>query len=148
MEWRNDIGADDLQEGDIIETPSKFPSDHPLFPDICVPLVKHYAIAVLVDGKIMVVHNTIGNHPSMDTVENLFKYRDIGRVMRTGVSSEEILRRYNECKDSPYDFAGHNCEDFVSNMAGGIDIGFDQRNGYGILTAVVIVIILVTIVSK
>lgn len=145
MGW---IVTDDIREGDIIETPSKIPLTSLLFPGLVVPFVKHYAMAVKVDGKLMIVHNTIGNNPSIETFEKVFSGRRIGRVLRTGVTSEEILSRYEECKENPYDFADNNCEDFVSNMAGGIDIGFDQRNGFAILTAIVIVIILVLIFSK
>lgn len=141
MEW---IVTDDIQSGDIVETRSKIPEHSSMFRGMMVPFIKHYGMIVYIDGKKHIVHNIIGRAPTITPCDQVFTNRRIERVLRTGLSDEEILKKFDECKDKPYKIFSWNCEDLMTHMYGS-SIGLPQRDGWTIGIAVLLFLILLVL---
>lgn len=139
-EWFVCTDISQLQAGDIIEMPSKIPKTSSVLPGQVVPFVKHYGIIVIVGGMIKVCHNPFSGFPVIESPETIFTNRTIERIFRTGLSTNEILVKFEQYKSLPYRFFYRNCEDFVRQMAGGISIGWDQRIVYAVLITVIIIL--------
>lgn len=150
--WIKISDVNDLKSGDIFACPSKVPKSSPIFPDLVVPFVSHVGIIIFINGKPNIIHNPFDNRPEIVPYETVFDgKRNIERIIRTNLTTEEILNRYKECDDFrceiksefslPYRFFHRNCEDFVRRITG-FDIGFDQRLGFGILLGIIIIILL------
>lgn len=141
--------ADDLKSGDIVETVTKIPQHSPIWRGTKIPFIKHYGMVVSVNGKQHIVHNIIGRNPTIDPLDEVFKDRTVHRILRTGVTDQEIISKYNECKDQPYKLFSWNCEDLVSYLAG-VSIGYPQRNGWliGLTTFGVILLVIFLMVFK
>lgn len=118
-----------VQSGDIVETVTKLPKHSPAFPELKVSFIKHYGMVVSVDGKKYIIHNIIGRRPTMDPLEEVFKDRHIHRVLRTGLTDEHILKKYDECKHKKYRLWFFNCEHLMTYIFGD-SIGYPQRDGW------------------
>lgn len=154
-DWQKISDKSELQVGDIFEISSKFPSDHPIFPDVVVPIVNHYGIIAMVkdeygnDQKV-VIHNTIFGKPHIDPIDKVIvPNRPIKRIIRTNTPNDEIMDRFSSCSGENYRFWNFNCEDFVSKMCDGCDIGYDQRRGwFGGLTILILIILIIIYYKK
>lgn len=131
-----------LETGDLLETPTRIPKNYPLIGGVAFPLVNHYGIYLEIDKKPMVAHNPMGGYPEIISLEEFEGDRKIERIIRTGMTSEHIIAKTNECKDKPYNFWGTNCEEFI-NFVCSCESGFDQRIGWGLFLIMVILIIIV-----
>lgn len=141
-----------LQSGDIFACSSKFPTHYPILADTLVPAIAHVGIIIIIDNKTMLLHNHYDNGVEIIPYDSFFYgKRKISRIIRTNLSTEELLKRYTICKDDycnvkqeylfPFKFFFRNCEDFVRSITG-FDIGFDQRLGYFILISFIAIFIL------
>lgn len=128
MQW---IITQDIKSGDIVETRSKIPEHSPVFRGVMVPFIKHYGIIIYIDGKQHIVHNIIGRSPTITPCEKVFTNRRIERVLRTGLTDEQILERFNSCKEKKYSLWAWNCESLMVYITGS-SIGFPQRDGWTI----------------
>lgn len=135
-----------LETGDLVETPSKFPKHYPIVGNMVVPIVYHYGIYLEVDGKGYIVHNPFGGKPEMVTLEQFETDRKIEKVIRTGLPADYILKKFKECEGKPYLFFSRNCEDFIRYVTGA-RIGYDQRIGWA-LFAILLVIIIILITTR
>lgn len=138
---------EDIQSGDIVETVTKIPEHSPIFKGVKVRFIKHYGIVVLIDGKQNLIHNVIGRCPTITPLDEIFTNRRIHRVFRTGMSDEEILKKYSECKSKKYRLWKWNCEDLMTHICG-MPIGYPQRDGWLIGIFVVGLAILVAILVR
>lgn len=153
MEWQY-IPQDQLQVGDIIETSSKIVSTSPVLPGAVCPFVKHYGIMVESEGSLCVLHNPFGGKPLIQASDVVFNGRMADRVLRTNMSNEEIMAKwqqceykFTQCKNAYYQFWQFNCEDFVRKMSGDY-IGFDQRKGWSAGVIVIVTVIVVLVIVK
>lgn len=144
MEW---IKTEDVQDGDIVETPSKLPPHSPIFPNMLFPIVKHYGMILYVQGKQCIVHNIIGRSPTITPCEEVFTDRKIERVLRTGMCGEKILEKYNSCKDKKYDIWNFNCETLMV-LIWGSSIGIAQQHAWALGFAIIIILLLILIFSR
>jgi len=146
MKW---ITTQDVQSGDIIETRSKIPMHSPAFRGAMVPFIKHYGMICHIDGKQHIVHNIIGRSPTVTPCDQVFTNRRIERVLRTGMTDEGILQKFNECKTRKYRIFSWNCESLMVYISGN-SIGFPQRDGWsvGIFTLLLIIILILIFGQK
>lgn len=143
-QWRKWTKAsEDIRSGDIVETVTKLPEHSPVLPGLKVPFIKHYGMVVTIDEKKYIIHNIIGRYPMITPIEEVFKDRKIHRLLRTGMSDQEILSKYDSCKNSKYKLFSWNCETLMSYIWGSA-IGFPQQNGWmmGLSMLVIIIIII------
>ena len=140
-EWIPVEEVGNLQTGDLLEMPSKFHKSYPLVGGEIIPLVNHYGVYVEVDGEPMVAHNPFGGYPEIIPLSKIESDRRINRVIRMGLSQEEILERFNSCKHRPYNFFDFNCEKFIEHICGFCKIGDDQRIGWLLFFVMIILII-------
>lgn len=127
MKWEQYNGT--LNVGDIVEMSSKIPSTNPILGNIVVVFVKHYGIVFNDNGILKIVHNPFGGSPEIRTIAEMFDTRRPERIYKSGVTNEQIIERYNNCKQNNYKFWTFNCEDFVSEICD-CNIGRDQRVYY------------------
>ena len=132
-----------LKEGDLVELPSMFPRKYPLVGGVIFPLVNHYGIYLEIDGKPMIAHNPFAGSPEIITLEKFETDRKIKRIIRTGITSEEIIKKYESCKHIPYQFFGQNCEGFISYICSCKNGYLDQRVGWALFIIMIILLILV-----
>lgn len=144
MEW---IITDDIQSGDIVETKSKIPQHSSMFRGMMVPFIKHYGMIVYIDGKRHIVHNIIGRCPTITPCDQVFTDRRIERVLRTGLTNEQILQKFNELKNKPYRLFSFNCESLMVDMYGS-SIGFPQRDGWLIGIFILLLLILLAVIFR
>lgn len=143
MNWENYNGQ--LKVGDIVEMSSKVPSNNRFFPNLLVTFVKHFGIIVEQDGELKVLHNPYDGSPLIETQEKVFYKREPDRVLHTEVTNEQILEKFEGCKNKKYKFWEFNCEDFVSEICG-CNIGKDQRIYYfGAIGVVIFLAVVLTI---
>lgn len=144
MEW---ITSDKLESGDIIETRSKVPPHSPLFKGAMVPFIKHYGMIVFINGKPNIVHNIIGRHPTITPYEEVFTNRRVERVLRTGMTDDQILSKYEKIKDKKYNLMSFNCENLMTYMCDS-SIGFPQKQGWSIGIFSVLSLILLVLILR
>lgn len=130
-----------LETGDLVEAASRFPKTYPVIGGLVVPIVNHYGIYLEIDGKPMVAHNPFGGSPEIIPLAQFEGSRTINRIIRTGMSSEHIIKKTEECAHKKYSFFGENCEQFINTVCG-CPIGFDQRIGWALLFIALILIFL------
>lgn len=143
MKW---IKTQDVQSGDIIETISKIPDHSPICKGMMLPIIKHYGIVCNVNGEQCLVHNVIGRNPTITPCDEVFTNRRIERVLRTGMTDNQILGKFDSCREKKYNLWNWNCENLMIFISGS-SIGFQQRDGWSIGFAVLIVVFLVLIFS-
>lgn len=138
-----------LQAGDILEISSKVPNKVPLVGGTIVPVIKHFGMVVFIDGKLSVAHNPYLGVPIIETYEAYTKDRKVERVMRTFLTNEQVLERFEEYKHHKYTFCKYNCEDFIRDMCD-CCIGTNQCKVWGVslMVLITIIIILIFIFSK
>lgn len=149
-DWRKWTDDDEVQSGDIVETVTKIPDSFPFGSGLKVAFIKHYGIVVFIDGKPNLLHNIIGSKPTIMPMEDVFKDRKIHRVLRTGLSDCEIMKKYDECKDECYRLFSWNCESLMVYIYGN-PIGYPQQKGWTIglsLTSIIIILLLLLILFK
>lgn len=144
MKW---IRTDDVQDGDIIETPSKIPPHSPFFPNRMFPLIKHYGMIVHIDDQQCIVHNIIGRQPTITPCCEVFTDRKIERVLRTGMCREEILEKFNSCNCKKYSLWNWNCESLMT-FIWGFPIGIPQRDAWTGGTTLLLLIIILLLVFR
>lgn len=155
MNWIKFTGENNLQSGDIFSCPSKIPKNSPILPGTIVPFIAHVGIIIFIDNKPHVIHNPFDSGPEIVPYDVVFDgERKITKIIRTNLSTEEIVEKYWVCNDKychvkypyslPYKFFFRNCEDFVRSITG-FDIGFDQRIGYFIVIIIIIILLFLLI---
>lgn len=137
-QWLNKESAGCLQSGDIIETPVKIPAT-----DFNFPMFNHYGIVIYVCGVPYVCHLPGRTDPILESLEKFEEKRKIVRVLRNeqteNLTNEHLFNNFNQIANKKYYFWRYNCEDFIKAMTGGtVDLGFDQRCGYGLLILVIL----------
>lgn len=129
-----------FQTGDILVTTS------------IVPLVHHFAIAFVRNGKLMVADNAFGSGKlEVFEMAEYAKMRNIVGIIRnaktTALTDSLIEEKIVEGQKINYRFFSFNCEDFIRNTCS-CNIGLDQRIYYGrIFLGIIIIIILFKIFS-
>lgn len=144
--WVDVHNIDELQEGDVIEFVSKVPDTSFIFAGTEVPFVLHYGIVLIQNGIKKLGHNTFQNYPKIDDIAQTLNGRQIKRVCRTGMKSEDILNNHNKIINIKYDVLKSNCEDYVFKVTG-IRPGIDQR-AIWIVGLVIIIMILILVFRK
>ena len=148
----------ELRSGDVFACPTKVPKSSPILAGLVVPIISHVGMIVIIDGETKVIHNPFDGSPEIVPYESIFTDRKIGRIIRTNITTEEILSRFRECEDQykcnirdeyakEYKFFYRNCEDFVRSLCN-CNIGFDQRRGWGIGIGIGLIIILLLLTRK
>lgn len=138
MKWIKINSIDELQPGDIIEVEATIL----LFPGV----FKHYGVVTYIEGKPHLIQN-IGKETHIAPLEEAIKDKQIQRVLRTGLSDEVIMQRYNSCKNIPYKFLSHNCEDVITFITG-VAPGADQRRVVAWILVILIILILVYLSTR
>lgn len=134
MKWEK-YNDEQLIIGDVIEISSKIVDT-----EIVTPFIKHVGIVVFVNDELQIAHNPYGGRPEIITLNKfLGPVRTIERIFHTNQANEEILKRYDECKNTDYKFFKFNCEDFVSCVCD-CYIGQDQRKWYFGITITLIIV--------
>lgn len=146
MNWEK-YNNEQLAIGDVIEISSKIVNT-----EIVTPFIKHFGIVLSVDNELRIAHNPYGERPEIITINKFLGARKIERIFHTNKTNEQILTRYDECKNTDYKFFIFNCEDFVSCVCD-CYIGQDQRKWYfgvGITLVVVgaVIGVLVYLITK
>lgn len=144
MKW---IRTEDVQSGDIIETISKIPEHSPIFKGMMLPIIKHYGIVCNVNGEQCLVHNIIGRSPTITPCREVFTDRSVERVLRTGLTDEEILDKYYSCREKKYDLWSWNCESLMVFIWGD-SIGIPQRDAWSVGATILIILLLLVIISR
>ena len=141
MPWISRKEASCLQVGDIVETDVRIPGTKVTF-----PIFKHYGIIVYVCKIPYICHLPGRVKPIFESLESFENERVIGRVLRDknteALNNDKLVDNYHRLVDKEYRFWGHNCESFVREMTDNkVNIGLDQRCGYGILVLIILLII-------
>lgn len=86
-----------------------------------LPFITHKGIFYRIQGKLYVMHNTIGLNVNIEGFEDFIKEREILEVEDTelcGLSLAEITKRYSKLEKQKFNLITNNCEHFVSDMMG------------------------------
>lgn len=135
-----------LQQGDILETPTVLSKNFSLAPRLVIPFITHYGIYFIKDGKGYVAHNPAIKQPMITPIEDFQKERTIYRIARTNLTTDEILKKFDQVKNKHYSFALYNCEDFLRTFCSCGPV-FDQRLK-GIIILIILFILLYLILKK
>jgi len=105
---------DRLTTGDVIYTSC-----------VGVPFCYHLGI-VLDDGKKKRIYhnspyikNKYGGSVCCETYDNFMKEREIMKIIRTKVTSEQIIKASQKCKKDVWDTFFFNCEDYILEIVEG-----------------------------
>lgn len=146
MTW---IIPDTFLAGDIVEVSSKIPSKIPVLGGKVVSPVKHYGMIVFVDGKLSVAHNPTAGRPIIEPIDVYTRERNIERVLRTFMTNEQVLQRFEMFKNKKYTFCKYNCEDFVRSMCDCDITGIHQCRKWGkIFLWIVIIVLIIALIFK
>lgn len=143
--WLSIHNVDELQEGDVVEFPSKVPDNRLILPGLEVPFVLHYGIVVIQDGEKKMGQTTFQQYPQIDSIEKTLNGRRINRIIRTGLPSDQLISNHKEVENKKYHWWNFNCEHYVKQMTG-INPGIDQRITLGI--AIIILLLIILIIFK
>lgn len=144
MKW---MKTQDVQSGDIIETISKIPQHSPICKGMFLPIIKHYGIVCNVEGEQCLVHNIIGRTPTITPCKEVFIGRKIERVLRTGMTDDQILDKFYQCREKKYRIFSWNCESLMVFISGS-SIGYPQGDGWSLGIAVLILVIIFSVVAR
>ena len=139
MKWIKVNNQSELQEGDILELNTEY------------PLVLHYAVMVIENNERKAAHYPYPNSPCIENLDYVINNRPdntIRNVLRTGVSSKEIIDNHNKIEMPPKeDFTDwlfrDNCENYVRDITKN-NIGTDQR-ATALLVLIIIILVLILI---
>lgn len=131
--WIKVNNHEELQEGDILELNTDY------------PFLLHYAVVVIENNKKKCAHYPYPKSPCIENLDYVINNRPdstIRRVLRTGVSSKDIIDNHNKIEMSSkenffYWLSKYNCEDYVRQVTEN-GVGVDQR-----VTALLVFIIII-----
>lgn len=138
--WIQVTNKNELKEGDIIELGTEY------------PLLKHYCVVVIKDGKQQLAHYPYPSSPCIEDIDYVLNNRPdnrILRVMRTGLQSKEIIENHNNIEiPKQGDFCSwlfsYNCEDYIRQITGK-KIGTDQRV-YAVMAVIIIILFIIILI--
>ena len=135
--WTKVNSRDELQEGDILELNTEY------------PLLLYYVVVVIENNERKCAHYPYPQSPCIENLDYVINNRPdntIRRVLRTGVSSKEIIDNHNKINISNPKFRewlGYNCESYMREVTSR-GIGLDQRVS-ALLVLIIIILILILI---
>ena len=137
--WQKINSQHDLQEGDILELNTEY------------PFLRHYAVVVIENNERKAAHYPYPKSPCIEDLNYVINNRPdntIRKVLRTGVSSKEIIDNHNKIKMPDKEtfiswLTRYNCENYIKDVTGKC-LGGDQRV-YALLVLIIIVLVLIMI---
>lgn len=85
-----------------------------------IPLLFHFGVVIIEDGKVMVMHNTIDQDVIIESFEEYSEDRVVEETFESKLmsySKDELYRAFDRCKGE-FDTLNYNCEHFIDCMLG------------------------------